>query len=96
MRVTGRGWRRYVRQPVPYFPDGYEPTNGKGDWVMVSLYIDEQGQVRVPNVDSASSPLLVRNALRAVHYWQFKPPTVKGKPVLVFAAFALSFIRAKE
>jgi TonB family protein len=86
----------YVRQAVPYFPDGYVSTGEKADWVVVSFYVDEQGQVRVPNVDSASSPLLVRNALKAVHYWQFKPPTVKGKPALVYAAFAVSFVKAPE
>lgn len=86
----------YLRQAVPYFPDGYTPTGGKPDWVMVTLYVDEQGQVRVPNVDSASFPLLIRNAIKAVHYWQFKPPTVKGKPVLVYAASAVNFTRVKD
>jgi hypothetical protein len=83
----------YVRQAVPYFPDGYTPTGEKSDWVMVTLYIDETGKVRAPNVESASSPLLIRNAIKAVHYWQFKPPTIKGKPVLVYAAFAVNFRR---
>jgi hypothetical protein len=83
-----------VRAAVPHFPPGYAPTGGKADWVMVTLYIDEEGKVRVPRVESASSPLLVRNALLAVSYWRFKPPTVKGKPVLVYAAFAVNFIVA--
>jgi hypothetical protein len=83
-----------LRAALPYFPDGYTPTGTKADWVMVTLYIDETGRVRVPQVESASSPLLVRNAFRAVHYWQFKPPTVQGRPVLVYAAFAVSFIPA--
>jgi TonB family protein len=85
-----------VRQAVPHFPAGYQPTGDKADWVVVSLYIDETGRVRAPRVDSASSPLLVRNALLAVHYWQFKPPTVKGKPALVYAAFALNFVPAPQ
>ncbi len=86
----------YVRQAVPYFPDGYTPTGGKADWVMVTLYVDEEGHVRVPHVESASSPLLVRNALKAVRYWQFKPPTVKGQPVIVYAAFAVNFFPAPK
>ena len=86
----------YVRQAVPYFPDGYTPTGGKADWVMVTLYVDEEGHVRMPNVESASSPLLVRNALTAVRYWQFKPPTAKGKPVIVYAAFAVNFLPAPK
>ena len=86
----------HVRQAVPYFPDGYVPAGGKRDWVLVSLYIDEEGQVRVPRVESASSSLLVGNALKAVRYWQFKPPTAKGKPVIVFAAFAVNFLPAPK
>ena len=86
----------WLRQAVPHFPPGYTPTGGKQDSVMVSFYVDEQGQVRVPNVDSASSPLLVANALKAVRYWRFKPPTLKGKPVLVFAVFAVNFIRPEK
>jgi len=84
----------FLRQSVPVYPDGFSPTKGTPDSVMVSFFIDEEGRVRIPNVDSASSPLLVPNAIKAVHYWQFKPPVRKGKPVLVFAAFALSFIPA--
>jgi TonB family protein len=85
-----------VRQAVPHFPAGYTPTGDKADWVVVSLYIDEEGRVRVPRVDSASSPLLVRNALLAVQHWRFKPPTVQGQPALVYAAFAVSFVPAPE
>ena len=86
----------YVRQAVPYFPEGYTPTGSKADWVMVTLYVDEEGHVRVPHVESASSPLLVGNALKAVRYWQFKPPTAKGKPVIVYAAFAVNFLPAPK
>jgi hypothetical protein len=86
----------FLRQSVPVYPDGFTPTKGKPDSVMVSFFIDEEGRVRIPNVDSASSPLLIPNAIKAVHYWQFKPPVRKGKPVLVFAAYALSFIPARE
>ncbi len=86
----------FIRQSVPVYPDGFTPAVEKPDSVMVSFFIDEEGRVRAPNVDSASSPLLIPNAIKAVHYWQFKPPLRKGKPVLVFTAFALSFKRARE
>jgi len=71
-------------------------VGGKGDWVVVSLYIDEEGRVRAPRVDSSPSPLLVRNALLASHYWQFKPPTVKGRPALVYAGLRGEFRRSAE
>src|SRR5258708_27693422 len=82
----------YARQAVPHFPAGYTPAGGKADWVVVSLYIDEEGHVRIPSVDSASSPLLVRNALLAVPQLQFQPPTLTGEPALVDAALPLEFL----
>lgn len=85
-----------VRQALPYFPDGYTPKGNREDTVLISFYVDEQGNVRIPSVDSASSPLLVQNAFKAIHYWQFKPPTVKGKPALVYVAYAVNFIPLTE
>jgi outer membrane biosynthesis protein TonB len=86
----------FLRQSVPVYPDGFTPSVGKPDSVMVSFFVDEEGRVRIPNVDSASSPLLIPNAIKAVHYWKFKPPLRKGKPVLVFGAYALSFTQARN
>ena len=86
----------FLRQSVPVYPDGFTPAAGKPDSVMVSFFVDEEGRVRIPNVDSATSPLLIPNAIKAVRYWQFKPPLRKGKPALVFTAYALSFMRARE
>lgn len=83
-----------VREAVPHWPAGYTPAAGREEWVMVTCYIDETGRVRVPRVESSPSPLLVANALQAVRFWRFKPPTVKGKPVLVYAAFAVGFVAA--
>ena len=83
----------FIRQSVPVYPDGFILAVGKTDFVMVSFFIDEDGRVRIPNVDSASSPRLIPNAIKTVHYWQFKPPFRKGKPALVLAAYALSFIQ---
>ena len=86
----------FERQAVPNFPAGYTPAGSKADTVMVTFFVDETGRVRIPRVDSAVSPLLVPNAIKAAHFWKFKPPTVKGKPVLVYAAFAMSFLRAEN
>jgi hypothetical protein len=70
----------FLRQSVPVYPDGFTPTKGKPDSVMVSFFIDEEGRVRIPNVDSASSPLLIPNAIKAVHYWQFNHRSGRGSP----------------
>jgi outer membrane biosynthesis protein TonB len=80
------------RSAVPLIPDGYHPVDGKAPQAaLVTFYVDEAGRVRLPNVESAESPLLVPNLIKAIKYWQFKAPTVKGRPVLVYTARALPF-----
>lgn len=77
---------------VAYIPDGFQPTAGKPIRVLVTFYVDEAGRVRMPTVESAPSPLLIPNAIKAVSHWVFKPPTLKGKPVLVFAIWTVGFV----
>jgi hypothetical protein len=40
--------------------------------------------------------LLVPNALKAVQHWQFKPPMLEGKPVLVFTLWTFGYETAEE
>ena len=77
---------------VAFIPDGYVPPKGKPVRAFVSFYVDETGRVRLPNVESADSPLLIPNAIKAVEHWAFRPPTLKGKPVLVFTLWAVAYI----
>jgi hypothetical protein len=79
---------------VALLPAGYEAPKGKVVKAFVSFYVDETGRVRLPNVESAASPLLIPNALKAVAHWHFQPPTVKGKPVLVFTLWTVTFVAA--
>lgn len=79
---------------VALLPDGYAAPKGKAVKAFVSFYVDETGRVRLPNVESAASPALVPNALKAVAHWHFKPPTVKGQPVLVFTLWTVTFVPA--
>ena len=58
---------------------------------LVSFYVDEKGQVRLPNVESSLPPSFVVAAVAAVQQWAFKPPVAKGKPVLVYTMRALTF-----
>jgi hypothetical protein len=76
----------------PIIPDNYAWPDGKPLHVLVSLYVDETGRVRLPNVESAPSPILIAHALEAVSHWSFKPPLIKGKPVLVFALWQVVFV----
>jgi hypothetical protein len=92
-REIDGGILEFTETAVPFIPNGYEaPKGGKAVKVLVTFYVDEKGHVRLPNVESADSPLLIPNAIKAALHWAFTPPTVKGKPVLVFAARAVTLV----
>lgn len=79
-----------LRMVIPPIPSDY-PASAKPPKVLVTFYVDEQGRVRLPNVESSTTPALALRALEAVQYWAFKPPTRKGESVLVYAYRALTF-----
>jgi len=81
-----------TKSSVAFFPDGYTPPPGKVVKVLVSFYVDESGHVRLPSVESAASPLLIPNAIKAIEHWEFRPPTLKGRPVLVFTTWSVRFV----
>lgn len=85
------GELRLTAATVPQVPAGYTPPRGKMPKVLVTFYVDEKGNVRLPNVDSTPSPLLVVPTLDAIAKWTFVPPTIKGKPVLVIALRGITF-----
>jgi TonB family protein len=67
--------------------------------VTVHFYIDEQGRVRLPAVDRASSQsaeAFAAEALAAVSQWQFEPPMSRGRPVLVSARQDFNFNPVQE
>ena len=76
---------------VPVLPRALVPKDGKPVRALVSFYVDEKGQVRLPNVESSLPPAFVTAAVAAVQQWAFKPPVAKGKPVLVYTMRALTF-----
>jgi hypothetical protein len=90
-RDIDNGGLERTQATVAFIPDGYEAPPGKPVKAFVSFYVDEKGHVRLPNVEGAASPLLIPNAIKAIEHWEFKPPTLKGKPVLVFAIWTVSF-----
>jgi len=77
---------------LPELPADYRAADGAAVKVFVTFYVDEDGKVRVPNVESAASPALVAAAIQAVRQWSFKPPQAKGRPALVFTGSAVSFV----
>ncbi len=80
-----------IESAVPLFPGGFAREPGKVVEVAVSFYVDETGRLRLPNVDATASPLLVPNAIEALRQWRFKPPTIRGKPVLAYARTLVRF-----
>jgi len=79
---------------IPVLPARYAPPDKRPVKVLVSFYVDEQGRVRLPNVESVLAPELVAHALQALQQWAFKAPTIKAKPVLVRAMRAVTFREA--
>jgi TonB family protein len=61
--------------------------------VLVAFYVDEQGNVRLPNVESEASPAVVSQVMKAVLAWKFSPPMIKGKAVLAYANRTLTFTK---
>jgi hypothetical protein len=90
-REIDGGGLELTESTVALIPDGFDVPKGKAVKAFVSFYVDEQGGVRLPNVEGAASTLLIPNAIKAVQHWRFRPPTVKGKPVLVFALWSVAF-----
>ena len=76
---------------LPVLPRALVPKDGKPVRALVSFYVDEQGRVRLPNVESSLPPQFVTAAVAAVQQWAFKPPLLKGQPVLVRTMRALTF-----
>lgn len=62
--------------------------SSRGGHIMVEFYIDENGRVRMPSVSPEmieASAELSAAAVTAVSQWEFEPPTLKGRPVVVLA-----------
>lgn len=81
-----------TKRAFALLPDGFAAPAGKTVKALVSFYVDETGHVRLPSVESAASPLLIPNAIKAVEHWEFAPPTIKGRPVLVYTLWSVFYI----
>ncbi len=77
---------------LPKLPSGYAAPADKPVKVFVTFYIDEEGRVRMPTVESDAPPELVAGALKAVRMWSFRPPVAHGKPALVLTARPVGFL----
>lgn len=80
-----------VQIRIPVLPPQLARPDKRPVRVLVSFYVDEAGRVRLPGAESDLEPELVAYALHAVQQWAFKPPTIKGRPVLVRTMRAVTF-----
>jgi TonB family protein len=74
-----------IRVVNPIYPTELAKSS-RGGHVSVEFYIDEQGHVRMPSVSletDAANEELAAIAVTTVEKWQFEPPLLRGKPVLV-------------
>ncbi len=86
------GSLEFLTVAFPPLPEGFKAPDDKPVKVYVTFFIDETGHVRIPKVESASSPLLIPGAIAAIQQWTFKPPLVKGKPALVYTGRPVKFM----
>ncbi|MBK9990836.1 MAG: energy transducer TonB [Verrucomicrobia bacterium] len=75
---------KIIAVDTPVIPAEYELQPNQVLKVIVSFYVDEKGNVRLPNVDSDAPAPVVTSVIKTVSNWKFAPPTIKKKPALVF------------
>lgn len=71
-----------LKTVAPAYPEEWK-TQGIAGSVVLSYYVDESGQVRVPNVEECSHTWLASVALDAIKGWKFAVPVADGEPALV-------------
>lgn len=68
------------------------PKDQRMGRVVVGFYIDETGKVRIPVVEEYEGHrALIDAAYSAIRQWEFKPPTIRGRPVIVRVAQPFEF-----
>jgi len=80
--------------PITQVPPTYPPIariQKIEGMVVINATIDEAGKVREPYVLSSQGAMPNAAALEAVRQWQYTPPTLNGKPVLVVTAITVIF-----
>jgi TonB family protein len=83
-----------VSSVSPRYAQAAEKAGVRGK-VQVRFYIDQQGKVRMPSIETGAQPYLAAQAVAAVREWKFEPPTSRGQPVLVAASQEFDFRSTK-
>ncbi len=73
------------------------PEDQRTGEVVVSFFIDETGKVRIPIIEEYHGHRgLADAAYNAILQWKFKPPTVKGDPVIVRVKQPFNFVEIPD
>lgn len=99
-RIVGAGSLDKRLKPVVMVSPGYPRSLGaevEHGEATVEALVDEEGQVRLPRVVSATAPAFGWAAVQAVSGWRFDPPTQKGAAVVTRVRIPFEFqIKADE
>lgn len=79
-----------VKQVDAVYPEDAKSA-GKEGKVVLSIVVDENGNVRDPEVLKASDPVFVQPAKDSVLQWKFEPATRKGTPVAAYWIVTMRF-----
>lgn len=79
-----------VRTVSPVFPSDMR-RDGISGIVMVSILIDEKGNVQEPKVEKTSNDAFSAPALDALKKWKFKPAKKAGEPVALRVSIPIKF-----
>jgi len=81
------------RIPTPLHTEHPMSPGGQTGTATVDFYIDTEGHVRMPYIESADSPDLADAAAMTVRQWSFEPPTYQGHPVLIRVSQTFRFTK---
>ncbi len=90
-------WPHTLREldkiPTPLHTEHPLAPAGQLGTATVEFYIDTEGHVRMPTVQSADQQDLGDAAAASVRQWSFEPPTYQGRPVLIRVSQTFRFTK---
>lgn len=81
---------KLIEQVNPIYPDEAKERGIQGR-VVLSVVIDERGQVIRPKVLKSADPSLSVAAIEAVSQWRYESPVLDGQPVRVRWVITINF-----
>ena len=83
---------KLLKEVKPNYPSSDYIRKLRQDVVLLDIIIDVDGGVLDARITKGYYPGFNEEAIKAVNQWRFKPATLNGEPVRVFAQVELSFV----